>query len=372
MFCCGVRNNMGKRIFLAACLVVMLATGFTFLTSKQQPKPVKKQIATSSTSIETTLKSIKAAIDNARYTEAGTSIRKALIAYPANVELLKLKRQWVLADYKAQVSSQSELSLVLDRKTSPAKCDAGIVNAASDNSFIQRINYVRRLAGMYDSCVLDPVLNKKAQQAAYMMDVNSQLSHAPKTSWKCYTKDGALAAGSSNLSLGYNFLDALMGQLEDDGANNGAVGHRRWILNPTNHVFGHGSTDNAMCLYVFGSSNKTLQKTLLFPDSQFVAWPSADYFPNAMVPHRWSFSYKDAEFDQAVVTVNAAGKPLKVVKEKPEYGYALNTLVWQMPAAVSVNVAYTVRISNVKIYNPSISKYQYKTFTYTVTPVSEE
>jgi hypothetical protein len=367
----ALRIEMKKRNGLIVTLVLLFATGFTFMSRVQQPKPVKKASTVTST-LDASLKSIKASIDNARFTEAGTSIRKALLTYPANAELLKLKRQWVLADYKAHVSSQSELSLVLDRKTSPAKCDAGLVSAASDQKLLQRINYVRRLAGMYDSCVLDPVLNKKAQQAAYMMDVNSQLSHAPKTSWKCYTKDGALAAGSGNLSLGYGFIEALMGQIEDFGPNNGAVGHRRWILNPTNNVFGHGSTDNAMCLYVFGSSNKTLQKTLLFPDSQFVAWPSTDYFPKALVPQRWSFSYKDAEFDQAVVTVNAAGKPLKVVKEKPEYGYALNTLVWQMPAAVSVNVAYSVRVSNVKIYNPSISKYQYKTFTYTVTPVSEE
>lgn len=367
----SLSREMKRQSVLIGLLVLLLATGFTFMSSVQQPKPVKKT-GTATSTLDASIKSIKASIDNARYTEAGINIRKALMMNPANVELLKLKRQWVLADYKAHVVALSELSLVLDRKSNLSKCDAGLVSAASDQKLLQRINYVRRLAGVYDSCVLDPVLNKKAQQAAYMMEVNNQLSHTPKTTWKCYTKDGALAAGSGNLSLGYGFIEALMGQVEDFGPNNGAVGHRRWILNPTNNVFGHGSTDNAMCLYVFGSSNKTLQKTLQFPDTQFVAWPAADYFPKALVPQRWSFSYKDAEFDQAIVTVNAAGKPLRVVKEKPEYGYALNTLVWQMPAAVSANVAYTVRISNVKIYNPTISKYQFKTFTYTVTPVSEE
>ncbi len=366
-----LRIEMKKQNVLMGVVVVLLATGFTYMNRVQQPKPVKKVVAVN-TQLDASLKSIKTSIDQAKYTEAYTSLRKALLSYPGNAELLKLKRQLVLADYKASVTNNAELSLVLDRKTNPSKCDAGLVNAGSDKVFIQRVNYIRRLAGVYDSCVLDPALNKKAQHAAYMMDVNNQLSHAPKTSWKCYTKEGAATAGSSNLSLGYGFIDALMGQIEDFGPNNGFVGHRRWILNPDNNVFGHGSTNNAMCLYVIGTYNKVLSKTISIPDTQFVAWPSADYFPKALVPQRWSFSLKGAEFEQAIVTVNAGTKSVKTIKEKPEYGYAMNTLVWQVHETFSANVKYTVRISNVKIYNSAISKYQYKTFTYSVTPVSEE
>lgn len=367
----SLRKEMKRQKSFIGIMVLLLATGFTYMNRVQQPKPVKK-LATVNTTLDASLKSIKISIEQTKFTEAYTSLRKAMLAYPANAELLKLKRQLVLADYKANVAGTEELSLVLDKKSNPAKCDAGLVNAGSDKQFIQRINYIRRLAGVYDSCVLDPALNKKAQHAAYMMDVNNQLSHTPKASWKCYTKEGAATAASSNLSLGYGFIDALMGQVEDDGAYNGAAGHRRWILNPDNNVFGHGSTSNAMCLYVIGTYNKLLSKTISIPDSQFVAWPCADYFPKALMPQRWSFSYKGAEFEQAVVTVNAGTKSVKVIKEKPEYGFAMNTLVWQVNEASSVNVKYTVKISNVKIYNAAISKYQYKTFTYTVTPVSEE
>lgn len=352
-------------------VVLLLVLGFSSV-DQTQPKPVKKAVATTVvTTLDAAVKSVQASIQASKFTQASNDLRKYLLLYPANTELLKLKRQLVLADYKANVLSQSSIELLMERNKNINKCDAGKVSAESDKQLLQRINYVRRLAGIYDSCVLDPALNKKAQHAAYMMDVNNQLSHTPSSSWKCYTKEGAGTAGSSNLSLGYGFIDALMGQIEDDGLGNDAVGHRRWILNPENNVFGHGSTDNAMCLYVIGTYNKTFSKAISIPDTQFVAWPAADYFPLKLVSERWSFSLKGAEFEQASVTVNAAGKPLKVVKEKPAYGYAMNTLVWKVPGVASVNVTYTVRIKNVKVYNADLGKYQMKSFTYNVTPVSD-
>lgn len=352
--------------------ILLLVLGFSF-ADQTQPKPVKKAVATTAvTTLDAAVKSVQASIQASKFTQASNDLRKYLMLYPANAELLKLKRQLVLADYKANVVSQSAIELLMERNKNINKCDAGKVSATSDKQFLQRLNYVRRLAGLYDSCVLDPALNKKAQYAAYMMDVNNQLSHSPASSWKCYTKEGAATAGLSNLSLGYGFIDALMGQIEDDGLGNDAVGHRRWIFNSENNVFGHGSTDNAMCLYVISTYNKTLSKTINIHDTQFVAWPSVDYFPLQMVPERWSFSLKGAEFAQATVTVNAAGKPLKVVKEKPADGYAMNTLVWKVPGVASVNVTYTVRIKNVKVYNTELGKYQMKSFNYTVTPVSED
>lgn len=351
--------------------ITLLTLGFSII-DQTQPKPIRKEVPnTSNTTLDAAVKLVQSAIATSKFTQASNDLRKFMRMYPANSELLKLKRQLVLADYKANVVAQNAIVLVMERNKNSSKCDPGKVTAESDKQLLQRINYVRRLAGLYDSCVFDPNLNRKAQYAAYLMDVNNQLSHAPSSSWKCFTKEGAITAGSSNLSLGYGFIEAFMGQLEDDGLGNDMVGHRRWILNSENNVFGHGSTDNAMCLYVIGTFNKSLSKSISLPDTQFIAWPSEDYFPLSMVPERWSFSLKGAEFEQATVTVNAAGKPMKVVKEKPAYGYAMNTLVWKVPGVASINVAYSVKIKNVKVYNTDLGKYQMKSFNYTVTPVSD-
>jgi hypothetical protein len=57
------------------------------------------------------------------------------------------------------------------------------------------------MAGVPAAVQFNSTLSRKAQRAALMMAANAALSHFPPTSWKCYAKDGAEAAASSNLSL---------------------------------------------------------------------------------------------------------------------------------------------------------------------------
>lgn len=357
--------DVSKKIWLSVLVVV--CSSFVFIKS-YKPK-VKNLPVTSAIQIDDEIGKIKKQITDNKYSDASISLRRALAQYPSNTQLLNLQKQLVIADYKKSVKTVNS-SLVFDKAVNIAKCFEGVLNVSTQKQLIDRINYVRRLAGVYDSCVLDPELNKKAQSTAYLMEVNDRLSHAPTSNWKCYTKEAAATAGKSNLSLGYSFMDALMGQIKDDGAGNAACGHRRWILNPTNNVFGHGSTNEAMCLYTVNTYNKALSKTINFPDSQFIAWPSAENFPIDLMPTRWSFSYQNADFNQAKVEVNANSKAIKIQKESIEVGYAINTLVFKLNQTVVANTTYNVKISNIKVFNKSTGKYQLKTISYRVIPIS--
>lgn len=298
-----------------------------------------------------------------KYTECAILLRKSLSQFPGNAELLDLKKQLVTEDYRENVLKASEkynTSLYFDKKPDPSKCEPGIVSRVGHADMLARMIYARRLAGIYDSCAFDPDFNSKCQKAALMMDANDKLDHAPTIAWKCYSKEGMMAAGCSNLSLGYSFTEALMGQLLDDGSGNTACGHRRWILNPHNTVFGHGSTENAMSLGVFGTGNSKLQRKITFNDSQFVSWPAADYFPADLVPLRWSFSLEKADFKQAKVEVRTGNKMIRTDKETVATGFGLNTIVWTLNEKPQAGKTYIVTISNVLLGRVR------KSFTYNV------
>lgn len=360
-------------------LLVVFATQifsseYDFTEHKQKSKPIVDSTKPGSANdskvkLDNYCKSLKAQLDKSDFSGFSGQIRSALNEFPENKELLELKKSFVIKDYNANVLNAGSVSKLFDKSPDIKKCQSGNVSQEANSAIIKRINYLRRLAGIYDSCVLDPVLNKKAQFAAHMMEANNTLSHAPKSTWKCYNKDGADAASKSNLSLGYGFLEALMGQIEDDGAGNHACGHRRWILNPDNNVFGHGSTNESMCLYTVSTYNKSLSKSTGFKDTQFIAWPSKDYFPQDLVPVRWSFSLKDADFSAAQVGVTSDGKSIKLSKEKLEQGYAVNTLVWSMSQKTEAGKTYVVKISNVKVYSYKLGKNVTKSFQYQVTTV---
>ncbi|WP_308873424.1 CAP domain-containing protein [Thiothrix subterranea] len=121
-----------------------------------------------------------------------------------------------------------------------AGCVAGTTSSDFKNSVLARINYFRAMAGVPANITLDSTYSAKAQQAALMMSANNTLSHEPPSSWNCYTADGRAAAESSNISLGHNGWDAVGGQMRDNGSNNTAVGHRRWLLLPQTQRMGAG------------------------------------------------------------------------------------------------------------------------------------
>ncbi len=323
---------------------------------------------------------LSALLTDQNFSGFAVNMVKALAQYPGDPRFLTLKKRWVIEDYKANYLRRSGdygYEQYFTKLPNEATCEPGIVNKKGHDVVLQKINYCRRLAGVPDSCILDDGLNVKCQKTALMMSANDQLSHSPPETWKCYTKIGAGTAGSSNLSLGNAFNDAIMGQMTDGGENNYSCGHRRWILNPNNMVFGHGSTLNASALNVFGTSNSNIKGNPRFNLQQPVCWPSTDYFPRNLIPSRWSFSLSSVNFEKAKVTVTEGGKNLPLRVEPFSQGYGMNSIIFVIDGEIETNKTYIVTVSNVIPYwswgsGTEEEKSKPRTFSYKVIPIDIE
>lgn len=238
-------------------------------------------------------------------------------------------------------------------------CEPGEVSQELTDAILRRVNYFRAMAGVPSSVTFSPLFSRKSQAAALMVSVNRKLT-MPTPDWKCYSADGAEAFSSANLSLGGFGVDAIKGQMRDAGANNYAVGHRRWILYPqtqqmgTGNVPAAGSNTYGAALWVFDAN---LRGPRPATRDGFVAWPPPGYAPYPVVFARWSFSYPGADFGHAKVRMSEDGVEAPVVVAPLNVDYGENTVVWLREGmADSENwpkpthdTTYTVMISDVMI-----------------------
>lgn len=226
-----------------------------------------------------------------------------------------------------------------------ASCDAGTTAAAFRSAVATRINYYRAMAGVPAGITLDAVYNDGAQLAALMMSANGTLSHDPPTSWSCYSSGGDTAAQSANLTLSVNGVGAIDSYLEDFGASNGAVGHRRWLLHPPTQTMGTGDIPTGTGADVHPAANATWVFDSHLFDARpatrqpFIAWPPAGYVPYPVVWPRWSISHPTANFRAATVTVTSKGAAVPVTQHPVVDGYGENTLVWY-PSLLNPAVPY--------------------------------
>lgn len=275
---------------------------------------------------------------------------------------LAAARQKVIDDYNNNYLGSNLASSGWTGNT--ASCIAGTVSAESHAKTLQRINYFRRQVGLNDNITFDTTKNRKCQEAALMMTSNGALNHTPPTSWKCYTADGAAAAGASNLSSGSHSSGAITQFMQDFGSSNQAVGHRRWILYSRAIQMGHGSTHSNSALWVIGGAAPKPPANM----PAFISWPPSGYVPAPLVYARWSFGIPGADFTNTKVEMkNPAGAAmaLNIVHFNGSYGD--RTIVWE-PTGVKTNItadeAYQVTVKDVKLSDGTI-----KSFNYSVTLV---
>ena len=254
-----------------------------------------------------------------------------------------------------------------------AACNAGTTSIAYRQSLQTLVNFFRAMAGVPAGIVFRDDYSAKAQQAALMMSVNGELNHTPPPSWACYTPEGAEAANASNLSIWFgekSDYHGIKGQMEDEGAGNFAVGHRRWILCPNTQYMGTGDVPEsgsnwaANALWVMDDS--ALQARPAVRDD-FVAWPPSGYVPRSLVYGRWSFMLRDADFSAAGVRVRHGGDDLHIEVEQEDFGYCENTLVW-VPTIDWSGLGAGDQTFQVEIRNVQIDG-QPRTFTYDVTVI---
>jgi S-layer homology domain. len=170
-------------------------------------------------------------------------------------------------------------------------------------------NFVRYLAGLPDDLTADWSLEKQQQTGALVNAVNNKLEHTPAKPAKmdeAMFQLGYTATSSSNLFMGSRtFYDNVLGYMSDsDPSNIDRVGHRRWILNPAmkKTMFGmvYAATSNGYSapyatMYAF---NRTRSASEINYD--YVAWPSAGYFPNEVFAgdDAWSVSLNPEHYNR--------------------------------------------------------------------------
>jgi hypothetical protein len=236
----------------------------------------------------------------------------------------------------------------------------GVAGTLSDTylgATLQRINYYRAMSGVGSAQVFGASEDDMCQQAALMMAAEGNISHTPPPSWTFYTPAAAQACAESNIRLdsagdeGPGAVDRFM---EDAESNNYYVGHRRWVIYPAIWIMNT----------VPRPANAPLQ----------TSWPPAGFVPAPLVFERWSFSYLNADFSGATVSVVKDGVPMTVQQEAlvGESGDGVdtfvgdNTLVWEMPAnqvGLTEDEAYAVHVANVRINGAA------QDFDYTVTSI---
>ena len=101
---------------------------------------------------------------------------------------------------------------------------------------------------------------------------------------------------------------------------------------------------------------------------EFVAWPPPGYVPYFVVYARWSFSYANADFSNATISMTSNGNNIPTVTEPLAHNFGENTLVW-IPMGLNhsdnwpqpnADTTYTVQVNNVSING------QPRNFTYDV------
>jgi hypothetical protein len=222
------------------------------------------------------------------------------------------------------------------------------MSTAARRATLESINFVRAMGG------IAPVsfsrrLSAKDQRAALIMSANHSLSHFPPRSWRCWTKAGYDAAGHSNLAYSYPRITAggaIKQYMDDLGANNRIVGHRRWVMYPPSYKMGNGMTSTTNALWVIGPARASR------PNPAWVSWPTAGWFPSPLEPNgRWSLSSGDdgADFSHARVHVEtAAGAGRRVHRFSVAVGYGKPTLVFHVDNIASVG-AYKVTVRGIKL-----------------------
>lgn len=284
-------------------------------------------------------------------------------------------------------------------------CDAGSTPQAAIDATLQRINLFRALAGLPGTVdQLGPGYRDQVQAAALIFAANPDdpLSHTPPDTYACWTQEGHEGALRSNLHRGRSSTTAgassgpraISSYMDDAGAGNAIVGHRRWLLYPPQVRMASGDAlapapepfpfVAANVLWVTGElPGYTFGPRPPTPDG--TAWPPRGYVPWQLLPkrsNRWSFSYPQASFCNATVAMSRDGTPIAttIVADGTSEGHcppdpgagtiADPTLVWEpAPGAVeyetppATDQSYEITISG--IAGPGVPP----GFAYTVTVI---
>jgi len=262
-------------------------------------------------------------------------------------------RQTAINDYNNFLNLDYDLAdLAWNGDTSI--CSPGSIDTLVQQKILDKINYYRKLCDLNDDVVFDSLKSSKCQESALMQMANNSLSHCsgtnntPCDTWVCNTSNAIQASQSANIaSANWDNYDVIDLYMEDSGANNTHVGHRRWILFSKAQVFGNGMTDNRNTLWVFGNSGNPYGN-----NRDYIAYPPGDFIVQDLVYDRWSFGIPGGDFTNANVQMtdsNGNSVALSIIYNS-SVGYGDYSIVWE-PVGVnttdSIDLSYNVTVSNI-------------------------
>jgi hypothetical protein len=224
-----------------------------------------------------------------------------------------------------------------------ASCTAGdLTGTARANA--HRLHTLYRFMAGLDPVDMTDENNRLAQGCALLMTANGMLSHMPDSSWKCYTAEAAMTAGSSSISGGGS-VASVDGYMIDPG-NPTSLGHRRWILSSMLAGVGFGSSGAFSCQYQPPSRPAASEKP-------WTAWPPAGQIPiqamgaafASIDQTGWSLQSDTVDLSAAQVKVTSGGMDLAVTVTQLGSGYGslfalrFNPMGWTSAAGKTYHVA---------------------------------
>lgn len=296
--------------------------------------------------------------------ESGSRIYLGLWKDPKNESWIKLQRDWMKMTYKLNYTPGDTLDIGKNYVPGAA-CNSGKLSGSCLKLVAQRLDFFRQMAGIFLPVVWDDAYNQKAQDAAFLMEENGELSHNPPKNWKCYSESGFQGASSSNLAMGDHSTGSVNLWMFDNGHD--CPGHRYWILNPMSNKMGFGTTENASALYVFGglANEPEGYEGVEYP----VTWPSPYYFPTHLMPDIWSFSWDIYSFSEATVRIWIDGveKEAEILSRE---GYAMASISFRLKSYVEALENKKIKISIENMRDGGGKAFSYTYWVYPVNPLN--
>ncbi|MBC7603909.1 MAG: CAP domain-containing protein, partial [Ramlibacter sp.] len=231
-------------------------------------------------------------------------------------------------------------------------CAAGDTSSEYKAAVLRRVNWFRAMAGVPATVQFDAAFNAMAQQAALYMSANNLITHTP-TPGPCFDSAIVNTALNTNLAIGSSGADSISHYIEEKGAENNVVGHRRYVLHPQTQSMGTGDitgTPQTNALWIVDSHYSGTRPAVR---DSFVAWPAKGYSPYTTTYARWSFSYPGANFTNATITMTEGVTPISTCKETVQNGFGENTVVWR-PKCMADNAAWAKPAGDT-VYHVTIS-----------------
>lgn len=254
----------------------------------------------------------------------------------AQSDFLSLENRWKVRDFYRH-AYQLHPDASLDWTGSHAGLNPGTINQQWRIATRDRIRFFRRMAGVPHDIIFTQEYNELSQEAAFIISINDKLEHEwpeeNKENWTYWSAEAAQGAVHSNLAHGVTGANAITGYIIDPGSTNFGVGHRRWFFLPQFRLMGSGdipATEDypaSNAVYVITSREERMEERHARDD--FVAWPPPGYVPSQLVYPRWSFSYPDADFSEASVSMDSEGASISLTIEPFETrNVGEPTIVW--------------------------------------------